>query len=414
MMPDQVSFAVLDRTSKVDPEAPLEREAPGNRTLRVDSARVDALGDALGELLVALNGIAPLADQAAAIDRGLAANIRSVQANLERVTGVLHTSVSAVRAVALEPTLRRLPRLVREIAETLGKSVEFEITGQNIEIDKQIADGLFEPLLHLVRNAIDHGIEDSGIRISSGKPAAGRVTLGFRRDGDMIVARLVDDGAGMDPARIRHVALERGALTPDAAENLSDAGALRLIFAPGFSTAQQVTELSGRGVGMNAVEIAVEALRGTIDIESAIGSGTTFSMRFPANALTQRLLVIEAGGDRYGVSLDQIIETVGIENEKLMPVGEGIACVLHGRTVPVLSLASLLGSTERDQPNVKLVVTRSGGEPVALRVDGFGQRIDTLVRRPTGMLASVPGVIGSALLGDGGVLLVLDLPELAA
>jgi two-component system chemotaxis sensor kinase CheA len=155
-------------------------------------------------------------------------------------------------------------------------------------------------------------------------------------------------------------------------------------------------------------------LRGTIDIESTPGKGTVFSMRLPANALTTRLLVVEAGGDRYGVSLDQVVETVGMENEKLMPIGGGIACVLHGRTVPVLSLAALLGGSDREQPIAKLLVTRSGGEVVALRVDGFGERIDTLVRRPSGMLASVPGVIGSTLLSDGGVLIVLDLPELAA
>jgi two-component system chemotaxis sensor kinase CheA len=414
MMPDQVAYATLDQATQDDQNRALEREVRGNRVLRVDVARVDALGDALGELLVAINSIAGLSDQAESIDRGLAANIRLVQANLERATSELHRTVSAVRAVPLEPTLRRLPRLVREIAEGLGKTVAFGITGQDIEIDKQIADGLFEPLLHLLRNAIDHGIEDGDRRVAAGKPAAGTVSLGFRRDGDMILARLADDGAGMDPVKIRRIALERGVLTPEAAETLTDSGTLRLIFAPGFSTAETVTETSGRGVGMNAVEAAIEALRGTIDVESTPGKGTVFSMRLPANALTTRLLVVEAGGDRYGVSLDQVVETVGIENDKLMPIGGGVACVLHGRTVPVLSLAALLGGPDGPRPNAKLLVTRSGGEVVALRVDGFGERIDTLVRRPPGMLASVPGVIGSALLGDGGVLLVLDLPELAA
>lgn len=414
LMPDQVAFAVLDQTSERDLGQSLERELRGNRTLRIDSERVDALGDALGELLVALNGISPLADHAATIDRGLAAQIRVVQANLERAASELRMSVGAVRAVSLEPTLRRLPRLAREIAESVGKTVDFEIVGQDIEIDKQIADGLFEPLLHLVRNAIDHGIESASTREACGKPAAGRVSLTFHREGDTIAACLRDDGAGMDPGRIRRAALERGALTAEAAEGLADAAVLRLIFAPGFSTVEIVTELSGRGVGMNAVEIAVEALRGTIDVESVHGAGTAFTMRFPANALTQRLLVIEAGGERYGVSLDQVVETVGVDTDRLLPVGGGIACVLHGRTVPVLSLAALLGGPDSDQSIAKLVVTRSRGEAVALRVDGFGERIDTLVRRPTGMLASVPGVTGSALLADGAVLLVLDLPELAA
>lgn len=413
-MSDQVTCATLDQTSRQEQSGALEAEVRDNRILRVDAKRVDALGDALGELLVAINGIAPLADQADGVDRGLAARIRSAQANLEGVASNLQLTVSAVRAVSLEPALRRLPRLVREIADSLGKNVDFAITGQHMEIDKQIADGLFEPLLHLLRNAIDHGIEDRERRAVAGKPAVGAVSLGFQRDGDMIVARLADDGAGIDPVRIRKIAVERGIVTAEAVENLSDSGLLRLIFAPGFSTAEAVTETSGRGVGMNAVETAVEALRGTIDLESTPGSGTVFSMRFPANALTTRLLVVEAGGERYGVSLDQVVETVGIEPQKLMPIGGGIACVLHGRSVPVLSLAALLGGVHLDLPIAKLLVTRSRGEPVALRVDGFGERLDAYVRRPSGMLASVTGVIGSALLGDGAVLLVLDLPELAA
>jgi len=413
MMPDQVSLVTINPAERTD-ESKTERETRGNRTLRVDTARIDALGAALGELLVAVNGIAPLADQADAIDRALAADIRDVQAGLVRATSDLHRTVSAVRSVPLEPTLRRLPRLAREIAESVDKSIDFAIAGQGIEIDKQIADGLFEPLLHLLRNAIDHGIEAGERRIAAAKPEAGKISLSFARDGDTIVARLADDGAGIDPERIKAVALERGLLTAEAAETLSDAAALRLIFAPSFSTAASVTDLSGRGVGMDAVLTAVEALRGSIEIDSIPGQGTTFSLRLPASTLTTRLLVVEAGGDRYGVALDQIVETVGIENDKLMPVGSGVACVLHGRTVPVLDLAALLGGVAPDLPNAKLLVTRAGGEPVALRVSGFAERIDTLVRPSSGMLAAVPGVVGSTLLGDGGVLLVLDLPELAA
>ena len=414
MMPDQVAYAALDGPSRRDEDRTPEPETRVSRVLRIDAARVEALGSALGELLVAINGVAPLAAQAESIAPGLASQIRSVQGNLERVTGDLQRTVSAVQAVPLEPTLRRLPRLVREIAQSLNKAVDFSMSGQDVEVDKQIADGLFEPLLHLLRNAIDHGIEPRDARALAGKPATGIVSLDIRRDCDTIVVRLTDDGAGMDPARIRRIALECGVLTPDAAETLSHGGILRLIFSAGFSTAETVSEMSGRGVGMNAVETAIEALRGTIDVESTPGRGSTFSLRLPANALMTRLLLVEAAGDRYGVSLDQVVETVGIGNDRLLPVGSGLACVLHGRTVPVLSLAALLGRSDRPQANAKLLLTRSGGEMVALRVDGFGERIDSLVRRPSGMLSSLPGVIGSTLLGDGGVLLVLDLPELAA
>ncbi len=414
LMPDQVICASLDPIGEQGLDQAPERRLGENRMLRVDPARVDALGGALGELLVAVNGMAPLAEQAERLDRGLAGQIRAIQADLERVTGSLRRTVSAVRSVELEPTLRRLPRLVREIAEGLGKSVEFTIAGQGIEIDKQIADGLFEPLLHLVRNAVDHGIELPERRAVAGKSPAGTVSLNLGRDGDTVVVQLADDGAGIDIARIKAIAVERGLVSAEETDALTDASARRLIFAPGFSTAATVTQVSGRGVGMDAVQAAVEALRGTIDVESTPGHGTIFRLRLPASTLTTRLLIIEVGGERYGVALDQVVETVGIESSHLRPIGGGIVCVLHGRTVPVLDLASLLGGEARATPQVKLLVTEAGGAPVALRVDGFAQRIDTQVRPRSGMLAAIPGVIGSTLLGDGTVLLVLDLPELAA
>ncbi|AQR72823.1 chemotaxis protein CheA [Sphingomonas sp. LM7] len=413
MMPDQVVLHRLDPAAR--PEAGLaETAARATAVLRVDAARVDALADGLGELVVAVNAFAPLAEQADKVDRALAATIRTVQANIERVAGDLHRGVSAVRQVPLAATLRRLPRMAREIAGGLGKGVDFDVSGEGLEVDKQIADGLFEPLLHLIRNAIDHGIETPAAREAAGKPAQGSVRLAARRDGDAILVTLEDDGAGIDAARIRAAAVSRGLIGEEAASQLTDTAALRLIFAPGFSTASEVTEVSGRGVGMDAVQASVERLRGTIDITSEPGRGTRFRLRLPANALTTRLLVVEVGSDRYGVALDQIVETVRIDSNALMPVGGGAACVLRGRTVPVLSLAALLGGADAPSPTAKLLVTRSGGERVALKVDGFAERIDTLVRPSSGILAGVPGVTGSTLLGDGGVLLVLDLPALAA
>ncbi|MDV3456043.1 chemotaxis protein CheA [Sphingomonas sp. HF-S4] len=412
MVPDRIALHRIDPATA--DTAPAEAAGRTNAMLRVDAARVDALADGLGELVVAVNGFAALAERAEAIDRTLAAGIRTVQADIERVAGELHRSVSAVRLVPLAPTLRRLPRVAREIAAALGKQVDFIISSEGLEVDKQIADGLFEPLLHLIRNAIDHGIETPDARAAAGKPVEGRVTLAVAREGDAIRITLDDDGAGIDPARIRTAAVSRGVIGEEAAAKLSDPAALRLIFAPGFSTAPEVTAVSGRGVGMDAVQAAVERLRGTIDLAGEPGRGTRFALRLPANALTTRLLVVEAGGDRYGVALDQIVETFRVDAAALMPVGSGAACVLRGHTVPVLSLAALLGGSDTPSATAKLLVTRAAGERVALKVDGFAERIDALVRPPGGILSSVPGVTGSALLGDGGVLLVLDLPALAA
>jgi two-component system chemotaxis sensor kinase CheA len=419
MMPDQVAFAVLDVPREPEAGSPIVSETPAVRSFRVDPARIDALGDGLRELAVAMHGLGALVEQAERIDRPLAARVRACQADLERVAGNLQLGLGAVRAIPLEQGLRRLPRLVREIAETLGKSVDFTIEGQDLEADRQVVDGLFEPLLHLVRNAIDHGIESQDRRRAVGKSPIGKITLRFSRERDAIVAELADDGMGIDPAVLRRAACARNLLTTEAAEALSDADALRLIFLPGFSTARALTELSGRGVGMDAVQAAVAGLRGTIEIDSTPGVGTRFRMALPANTLTTQLLVVEAGGERYGIALDQIIETAGLDKVRVMPVGGGMACVLKARTVPVLELAALLGAGGSPTRNGsmsdgKLIVVRSAGERVGLRVDAFCERIDTLVRPASGMLARIPGVIGSALLSDGAVLLVLDLPELAA
>lgn len=407
LVPDQIAFHPVAASS-----AGTAGPVATRTILRVDAARVGALADGVGELAVAANAFSAIAERADKVDPALALAIRAAQADLDRSIGAVRRSVSAVRLVPLGPALARLPRLVREIAAGVGKPVEFTISGDQIEVDKQIADGLFEPLLHLVRNAIDHGIEQAETRAAAGKPENGRVSLLIARDGEEIVVTLADDGVGIDPARIRDIAIKRGLIDTEAAAQLTDAATTALIFAPGFSTASAVTDVSGRGVGMDAVQAAVDRMRGRIEIDSRIGEGTRFVLRLPANALTTRLLVVEIGHDRYAVPFDQIAETARVSQDRLIPLGTGTACVMRGRTVPVLSLSELLGGAEARSDPARLLVTRASGEPVALRVDGFSDRIDAMVRAPTGLLSAVPSIAGTALLGDGGVLVVLNLPEL--
>jgi two-component system chemotaxis sensor kinase CheA len=411
LQPSQIEIAVI----QPPPTPPdISETARGKSILRVDAERIDALADGLGDLIVAINGLQPLVNELESVDRALSAKLRAAQASIERASGTLGRSLTRVRLVPLEPMVRRLPRVAREIAQNLGKDIAFTISGETIEVDKQVADGLFEPLMHLVRNAIDHGIEQQGARRAAGKKGQALVTLAFRRDGDAITATVSDDGAGIDPARIRATAVDRGLLSEEAADALDDAAALRLIFRAGFSTASRVTEISGRGVGMDAVQMAVARLRGLIEIESTPGVGSRFRIRLPVTALTTRLLIIEVADQRYGIPLEQVAETFRIPATALIPVGLGLACVLRNRTIPVLDLATLLNGPPTQGQYAKLVVTQVDGNPVALRVDGFGERLDTVLRPPRGILAAAPGVIGSAVLGDGGVLIVLDLPELAA
>jgi two-component system chemotaxis sensor kinase CheA len=395
-------------------DAMVETTAVSQQSLRIDVARIDTLASGVGELVVAANAFTHVAVAADKVDPQIAASIRAAQTDLDRAVAAMRRGVLAVRSVSLGPSLRRLPRMVRELGATLGKSVVFEMSGEATEVDKGIADALFEPLLHLVRNAVDHGIEPEGIRRAAGKPPAGTIRLRIRPDGDQVLIELTDDGAGIDAARLRERAVSKGLLDRTAADALEDAQALRLIFAPGFSTASEITAVSGRGVGMDAVRIAVEQLGGRIEIASVVGDGTTVRLRLPLNAIMTRLLVVRVGDDRYGVVLDRISETVSVTAESIVAIGAGRACVLRDRTLPVLSLATMLGGAENPARSAKLLVTDAAGEPVGVMVDGFGERIDGLVRPRAGLLAGVPGIAGTTMLGDGGVLIVLDLAELVA
>ncbi|WP_395336258.1 ATP-binding protein [Novosphingobium sp. BL-8H] len=363
----RAAFRLASGTLKVAVLAPNDDEdetgsaRPAARMLRVPAERLDGLADGLGDLVVAINGLAPVIAEVAARDPALAARLRGAHGAIERAADRMHRDLAAVRRIPLESLLRRLPRLAREIADSLGKKVRLTVSGAALEVDKQIAEGLFEPLLHLLRNAIDHGIEAPDARRALAKDAEGRIDLYFQRQGGRIVATLRDDGAGMSAAQIRQAAMERGMLSAEAAQALDDDQALGLIFQPGFTTARAVSQVSGRGVGMDAVRTAVEAMRGTIAIQSAPGSGTSFRIDVPANALTTALLVVSVAEERYGISLDQVVETVRLKRSALLPLGSGVACVMRERTIPVLDLAALLAIEARQGPHARLVITSLQG-----------------------------------------------------
>jgi len=380
------------------------------RTFRVEERRIDNLVDHVGELAVVGNSLASIVVDAARTDVALAQRLRTFQAELDRGILAMQRSVIAVRLVPVGPAVRRLPRLVREIAEGLGKNVVFTIEGESTEVDKAIADTLFEPLLHLVRNALDHGIELPERRVAAGKPAQGSLRLRFTRSGEQLHVSLSDDGAGIDSARIKTIAIERGIISSEASALLDDGSATQLIFAPGFSTADQVTDVSGRGVGMDAVRRAVEAAGGRIEVESQVGAGSNMMLVLPLSAITTRLLVVVAGDDRYAIPFDRIAETATVTAGQIVPLGGGEALVLRNATVPLLHLSELVGRSRTASDRVRLVVTRMNTERVALAIDAFGERVDSMVRPVSGLLATVPGIAGTTLMGNGDVLLVLD-PE---
>ena len=380
------------------PAAAVPAAAAAARGLRVDPARVDALLALAGELVVAANGR----------DGGAA------RAELERLASSIYASALRLRLVPLSTTFRRLPRVVRDAAARLGRDVDFAMDGEAVELDRNVVDGLHEPLLHALRNAVDHGIEPPATRSAAGKPPRGRILLCARQDADAVVVEVSDDGAGIDPARIRDAAVARGLLDGAAAAALDDAAALDLVFAPGFSTAGAVSAISGRGVGMDAVRAGVAALGGRVALSSEPGRGTVLRMILPRSTTLAAVLTVEVAGERYGVPVAAVGTVLRVPRDRVMPTGFGRAFALRDRTVPLLDLRGKLGlpgQGDASGPLLVLVATVDG-EPVGLAVDAVGRRLDVLLHPPAGLLAAVPGLLGTALLGDGGVLMVLDLAEL--
>jgi two-component system chemotaxis sensor kinase CheA len=410
-VPDQLLLAEV-----APPAVPAAAPAGAavSRSLRVDVDRIDALVDIVGELMVAKNALADLASRAGEIDPALMRALGAHQAEMDRLVGGMHRAVMAVRMTPLSQTFRRFPRLVRDTAARLGKEVAFELQGEEVEADKSVVDGLFEPLLHLLRNAVDHGVESPAAREEAGKPPAGRIVLGAGRQGDQIVITVTDDGAGLDPAKLRRIAGLRGLRRQAELDALEDAGALDLIFVPGFSTAAAVSAVSGRGVGMDAVRAAVAGLGGRVTVLSTLGAGATVRLALPRAVIVNTVLTVRVGEEAFGVPIEAVTETTQVPAGRILPVGSGEAFVLRDRTLPLLRLAELLGLPPAPRPpgGVKVLVVASGAQRVGIEVDGFAGRSDVLLRPMAGLLAGTLGVLGTVLRGDGRLLLVLDLPEL--
>jgi two-component system chemotaxis sensor kinase CheA len=319
-----------------------------------------------------------------------------------------------IRVLPLRTVFRRFPKLVRETAVSVGKTVRLVTEGDATEADATIVDALFEPLLHVLRNAVDHGIEDAARRTEAGKSTIGTITLRARRDADGVMIEIEDDGGGIDAGRVREVAQARGIAGQGVLDAMTDAEAIDLVFAAGFSTAATVTNLSGRGVGMDSVRTAVGQLGGQVSLDSRPGLGTTVRMVLPFSLMLTRVMTVEAGGQSFALPLDTIVETTIIDRDRISAIGAGRAFALRDRTVPLIDLAETLGLV-RDaarKPQAKIVVLSSAGQLGALEVDRLGERMDVMLKPMEGLLGGMRGVAGTTLLGDGRVLVVLDVAEI--
>jgi two-component system chemotaxis sensor kinase CheA len=382
-----------------------DRTGAASTSLRVDGRQVDALADQADQLVIAKNALLGLADP----DGELA----QVQAMIDRLTTDLHRGVMRLRMTPLAPVLRRLERQARQLAADLGKNVDIEVRGHAVEADKGVVDGVYEPLLHLVRNALDHGIEDAAERRAAGKSDRATLSIRARVDGDEVEVEVRDDGRGMDPARLREVARARGLGDRIDLDGLSDQAALELIFMPGFSTAASVNAVSGRGVGMDAVREAVTGLGGRIAIDSTPGQGSAVTLRLPLTVVMTQVLIVEAQDERFGLLLSEVQETLRIRAEEITAVRLGAAIVVRETVLPYVRLGDLVsaGVPSPDSGLTVLIVEGAEGR-LALGVDAVQARLDVVLKPLAGLLATVPGATGTTLLGDGKLLLVLDVKAL--
>jgi two-component system chemotaxis sensor kinase CheA len=409
--------AVGDDAAAPDEIGPL-REARDSavRVLRVNVDRVDALVKLAGELIVSKNALAHAAHLAEreTDPKALALLLKSQHAVFDRLVLQLQQAVLSLRVLPLREVFQRFPRLVREMARALGKPATLVLHGESVEADKVIVEAVFDPLLHVLRNAVDHGVESAEARTAAGKPASALIQLRAERRGDHVVIEVEDDGKGIDVDRVRSIAAERGIFTAEALAVMGDAEIVDLIFAPGFSTAARVTALSGRGIGMDAVRAAAAKLGGRVQVDSRRGAGTTVRFTLPFTVVMSRVMTVESGGQAFGIPLDALVETLRLPLERIRPIGAGRAFVLRDRTVPLIDLSESLGtvrSTEAGEA-ADVVVANVAGRWAAFEVDRVGERMDVMLKPMEGLLAGMPGVAGTTLLGDGRVLIVLDLEEL--
>jgi two-component system chemotaxis sensor kinase CheA len=385
-------------------------------TLRVDAARIDAVMNLVGELIIGksmLNRTLTEFDQKHARDP-VRAKLADAMAFQARILDELHKCVLKIRMVPVEQLFRRFPRVVRDVAKQCGKDVALELSGENTDLDKGILDSLAEPLMHLVRNAVDHGIEPADERLTVGKPARGTLYLNAYHQGTQVVIEIRDDGRGIDPARLRARAVEKGILKPEEAQRLTEQETQNLIFESGFSTAAEVTEVSGRGIGMDVVRTVIERLKGTVHVSSQKGKGTTFQLRAPLTLASIQTLLFRVGGRLFAVPLSSVVEITRISDHDIHKVDQREVLRLREQILTLVRLNHLSRLHSIDtQPAKKknfVIVIGAAEKRFGLVVDSLVGEEELVIKALPTEIVSSDLVSGASILGDGTVVLILNVP----
>ncbi|HUK66961.1 MAG TPA: chemotaxis protein CheA [Anaeromyxobacteraceae bacterium] len=383
------------------------------QAVRVDIGKLDGLMNLVGELVLVKTSLLGIAERLRAGEESstLGLELHRESRALDRKLNELQAGILEVRMVPLAQIFDKLSRMVRKLARDLGKQVEFEVKGGEVELDKLIVEDLSDPLMHLIRNALDHAIEAPEVRRAAGKPSAGRVTLSAEQKGSHVEIAVSDDGAGMDGDRIREAAVEKGVISAEAAAQLSRRDSLNLIFLAGFSTAKEVTALSGRGVGMDVVKNNIAAMSGIIDLHTEVGRGTRFEITLPVTLAIIRALVVSAAGRTYAVPLNTVLEIITVTPAELKTIEMREVISLRGTTLPLIRLGRFFGAPagEAAKGPLYVVVVGLAQERLGVAVDGLVGQQDIVVKPLGKALAGVRGIAGATDLGNRRTILVLDV-----
>jgi two-component system chemotaxis sensor kinase CheA len=381
-----------------------------SRSVRVDIEKLDVLMNLVSELIIAKNGLVSSANSST--ESATSQNFNEQIEYLERVTTNLHESVMKVRMMPIESVVNRFPRMIRELSQKLGKKMELVMTGEETELDRTVIDEIGDPLMHLLRNSADHGLESAEVRAERGKPEVGTIFLNAYQDGNNVVIEVGDDGNGIDVEKVRNKAIQKGTITEEVAATMTDKDIIGLLFRPSFSTAEKVSDVSGRGVGLDVVKSKIEALGGDVEVRTELGQGSTFIIRLPLTLAIIQALMVQLGNEKYAIALGSIqtIEDISVTDIKYVHAKEVIH--LRGNVIPLVRLKNLLDvpktENEPEPENLTVVIVKKGDKQAGLVVDSLIGQMEIVIKSLGKYININKMISGATILGDGEVALIID------
>ncbi len=399
---------VVDRSTAKQPEKKAAAKQQMNRTVRVDIEKLDVLMNLVSELIIAKNSLVSSATSAAGSDRDTGFNEQIEY--LESVTTNLHESVMKVRMVPIESVVNKFPRMIRDLSKKLNKQMELYMTGEETELDRTVVDEIGDPLMHLLRNSADHGLESTETRTARGKSPVGSIFLDAYQDGNNVVIEVRDDGNGIDADAVRMKAVEREYMTEEQAAAASDEDIIACLFEPGFSTAKQVSDVSGRGVGLDVVKSKIESLSGEVEVKTKLGEGSTFIIRLPLTLAIIQALMVVVGGEKYAISLGGIQTIEDVDPKEIKTVQSKEVIHLRGSVIPLIRLDEVLDIESKRAPdeNMVVVIVKKGDKLAGLVIDELIGQQEIVIKSMGKYINKCKFISGATILGDGEIALILD------